>query len=163
MHIISYIEPTVGFPSTQWFHKWFLLPVCFCLWAKVQTVPNHLSLLSPPPSVSPFPDWHSEVIATGLAPAVLYLDNQIFKCVSESLPPVINAKLLPGTFSYFRSLFSAAQCCRGRVCSWAHACHFWELTWGSPACVGEGASFILCPRAVPSKQTWQGKRMINLL
>lgn len=78
-----------------------------------------------------------------------------FSSVSESLPPVINAKLLPRTFSCFRGLLSADQRCCGSECSWACACPVRELPWGSPAPVGMGARQLSpCPRAVPLNHAW---------
>lgn len=71
-----------------------------------------------------------------------------FSSVSESLSPVINAKLLPDTFSCFRGLLPADQRCSGSVCSWACVCQVRGLTRGSPAPVGVGALSLapaLCP------------------
>lgn len=181
MHI-SYVEPTVRWPSAERFHKGFLLPsaaVCgrkFKQFSSTSPCFLHPRLFLPCFGKS-FTDWHSEVVVTfvlgersfptvtsfrlgldaSLAPAVLHLDNQIFKCVSESLPPVINAKLLPGPFSCFRSLLSAAQQCHGPGCSWAHACHFWELTrWGTQLVLGKKPVLFLAPELCPQSRHVRG-------
>lgn len=172
---INHIEPTACRPSTEWFHKWFLLHVTFCLWAKVQTVLIpcflHPRVFLPcfGKSLTAIQRWLLHlVLGESSSHSDQFLAGAGCKagtcCVRPWEPDFQECFWIPApshkcqaaawSFELLQELLPADQHCRGSVCSWACTCHFWELTWG-------GASFIPCPRAVPSKQTCHRKRMIN--